>query len=616
MRNDGFMPESLVTSGVARVRMAVGLLQGMVLYFLYHAAKTNAWPASADLLFSPLLMVSLLAPVILISSLGHLDRKQAAIWLGAVVVVIGLLALHDVWRGGASQGWVWGRRGNGTHPHYPSARLIVFSIAGLYIAHALVLAGVADRRRIAGYPTYFEAAWKLLIQIKFSALFVGALWLVLWLGAALFMLVKLNFLRELLRQSWFVIPVTAFAFSCAMHITDVRPAIVRGIRALLLVLLSWILPITTLLVVGFLLSLPWTGLAPLWATRHATGVLLGAAAVLVVLVNAAFQNGEVASGVARIVRVCARVAALALLPLAAIAIYSLGLRVAEYGWTTDRIIAAACLLIASVYATGYAWAAARSSPWLGPVAQVNVANAFVILAVLLAMFSPIADPARLSVNNQIARLAAGKISVDKFDFDYLRFEGARYGMAALEQLKTRAQGSDAALIRQKAELSLKKKSRWQQEEPPLPRADLVANLAVWPKAAQLPPSFLQEDWKSNKFNWQLPKCLKHENQTCDAYLIDFSGDGKPELLAVGTQAHGGAVLLMEDKDGHWAIAGVLPNDFAGCEPLRQKLQAGSFQLLAPRIPDLDIAGQRIEINNGMTSNSVSCAGHKRERERK
>jgi hypothetical protein len=445
VQKEALMPESIVTSRVAIMRLAIGLMQGIVLYFLYHAAKTNAWPATEKYLFAPMLLLAELAPVILIFSVGHLERKQVGIWLFAVVAIIGLLGFHDAWRGSDPSNHWFPEVGH-AHVYFPSALLLVFSVAGFYIAHALVQAGVQDKRRIAAYPTYFEAAWKLLIQIKFSLLFVGVLWLVLTLGAALFMLVKIGFLKDLLQESWFAIPVTAFAFSCAIHITDVRPAIVRGIRTLLLVLLSWLLPIATLIVAGFLLSLPWTGLSALWATRHAASVLLGSAAVLIILINAAFQNGETASGVARLVRASARVAALSLLPLTAIAIYALSLRVNQYGWTTDRIISAACLLVSSCYALGYAWAACRRRGWLEPIASVNIATAFVVLAVLLGLFTPIADPARLSVNSQMARLAAGKIGADKFDFDYLKFEGARYGAAALKQLAARTQGADAAVV--------------------------------------------------------------------------------------------------------------------------------------------------------------------------
>ena len=226
-------------------------------------------------------------------------------------------------------------------------------MAGLFIVHTLVLASASDQKRIANYPTYFDCAWKLLVQMKFSVLFVGAVWIVLWLGASLFLLIRLNFFRDLLQESWFAIPVTVFAFACAVHLTDVRPVIVRGIRNLLLVLLSWILPVTLLIVGGFLVSLPFTGLAHLWATKHATALLLSSAAILVVLINTAFQNGTVEQDVAKILRVSARLACLLLVPLVGISAYALGLRVGEYGWTTDRIIAACCIVVASCYALGY-----------------------------------------------------------------------------------------------------------------------------------------------------------------------------------------------------------------------------------------------------------------------
>ena len=73
------------------------------------------------------------------------------------------------------------------------------------------------------------------------------------------------------------------AFTCAIHVTDVRAGIVRGARTLKLTLLSWLLPIMALIAVTFLATLLFTGLEPLWSTRRATPVLLAAAAALVFL---------------------------------------------------------------------------------------------------------------------------------------------------------------------------------------------------------------------------------------------------------------------------------------------------------------------------------------------
>jgi len=588
-------PPSLQTAHLAKLRLLVGLVQGFVLYFLSDAITTKTWPVTEPMIFAPWLLVFTFIPVLLISSLGHLPPKTLWRWMLAATLIIGSLGLYDIWRSiGAPVSW--GYDVNSAETSYPSSRLWAFGAGGFYIAHALVLAAATDRQRIANYPSYFDSAWKLLIQLHFSGLFVGAFWLVLWMGAALFKLIELDFFLNLLKETWFSIPITALAFACAMHLTDMRPAIVRDIRNLLLLVLSWILPITVLIVGGFLLSLPFTSLAHLWATKHATALLLSTAAVLIILINTAFQNGTVADKVARVLRLSARLACFLLLPLVAIALYALSLRVGDYGWTTDRIIAACCLLIASCYALGYAWAAVQRSGWLDAVAPVNIGTAFGILAVLLALFSPLLDPARISVAQQVARLESGLQTAEKFDFDYLKFQGKRYGLAALERLKTSDAGKDAALVREKATRTLEKKNPWEKIEIAPTAQELRAALKVWPSSKTIPDSFLAQDWGKSTDKRSIPDCLKNKTAICDVYPIDFNGDNKDELLIIDQGSSGRAVVSAQAPDAHWAIAAALPYDFATCSVFREKLQLGDYKLVAPRLKDLEIAGRRIKLN--------------------
>ncbi|SFM92726.1 DUF4153 domain-containing protein [Rugamonas rubra] len=594
--------DAMVSRQVMVARLLTGLLQGALLYPLYRAASNSFWPATQPYLFAPLLLLCLLLPVLLISSLGHMRTRRALQWVGALAVVLALLALHDVWRGAGHVGWGELSRGSGVRA--PSPLLFFFSAAFCYIAHSLALAAAQDGRRLASYASHFEAAWKLIIQLAFSTMFVSTLWTVLFLGSSLFMLVKLSFFKELLEQAWFNIPVTCFAFSCAIHLTDVRPAIVRGIRTLLLVLLSWLLPLAALMVTGFLCSLPFTGLEVLWQTRHATAVLLGTDVLLLVLINAAFQNGAAAGVVAPVLRVSARAAAVLLLPLTVIAVYALGLRVGDHGWSSDRIIAAACLLVAGCYAVGYAWAAYQSDSWLEPIAFVNVVTAFVILAVLLALFTPLADPARLAVNSQMARLDKGRVSARQFDYDYLRFEGARYGRAALEQLKLRSGGPDVELVRQSADEALKRTSRYGRDAPKL--LDLADNLHVWPAGTQLPAGFLATRWGDNGLSYMLPSCLNNAGKECDVFVRDMNGDGKPDVLVVGKEPQIGAALLGLGVDGKWTLLGSLPQDAAGCAPLRGKLLAGEFEVVAPRVHDLQVGGMRVEVTPRETPPLALC----------
>ncbi|KQV79960.1 hypothetical protein ASD15_17285 [Massilia sp. Root351] len=583
--------EATTTRSNGYLRLAAGLLQGCLLYLLHRANSGNAWPATDPLLFVPLLMASVLLPILLISSLGHIGGRKLALWMAVAAAVIVTLAWHDAWR----RSGVQHPAGAGREDRLPSALVTVFSAAFFFIAHSLVMAGVQEGRRLAGYATYFETAWKLFIQAAFSVLFVAALWAMLSLGSGLFMLVKLDFLKLLLREAWFNAPVLCFAFACAMHITDVRPAIVRGIRTLLLVLMSWLLPVTVLLLAGFLGSLPFTGLETLWKTGHATIVLLGAAGTLVVLINAAYQNGEVEATVARAVRWSARIGALMLLPLVAIAIHALSLRVGDYGWSADRLIAAACLLVAVCYALGYACAAVQRGSWLRTLSLTNVGAAWLVLAVLLALFTPIADPARISVDSQMARLERGAVKADKFDYEYLKFEGARYGRAALERLKA-ATGPDAAIRRAGAAAALRKQYRGQQgEKAALSSADIGANLAVWPKGASLPESFPSAAWAGQRSNGvDLPLCLYQQGVHCDAFVLDLTGDGQADVLLVGEAPHVGAALLAL-RDGKWELAGRLPYFLSGCGELVAKLKAGQVKTVPKPLPDLEVDGTRIPV---------------------
>ena len=598
--NPTVLLDPVVAPRIAVTRLLAGVLQGVLLYWLYSAAQGKTWPATQPSLLAPLMLIGLLLPVLLVSSLGHMSLRRIGAWMAGAALVLTALALHDVARG--AEHFIWGNYKPGAPLRVISIQLFGACVAGLYIAHALVLASAQDGRRLASYPTYFEIAWKLGIQLLFSLLFVAVLVLVLWLGGQLFLLIKLNFLNKLLGQPWFVIPVLCFAFSFAIHITDVRPSIVRGIRTLLLVLLSWLMPIAAVLVAGFLLTLPFIGFERLWATRHAASVLLGMAGLLVVLINAAFQNGEAGLGVARGIRFGTRLSCLLLPWLAGIAIYALTLRVMSHGWTAERLTAAACLLIASCHAIGYAWAASKYGDWLNWIANVNVGTAFISLLVLVALFSPLMDPARLSVASQMARLNSGKVGADQFDFDYLRFQGARYGQAALQELTTRNAGPDAAVIRARATAMLMREDRFDETGA---LSDVAINLTVRPAGATLPASFLQQDWSQAGPGWRLPACLKRAGQQCDAYLLDFDGDGRQEVLLISSDPRASSVLLAEKEDGGWYARGQVPSEILRCRPLRDKLQAGQFALVPPKMQELEVDGQRVPMSL-YNEQEVSC----------
>jgi hypothetical protein len=579
---------------VAPIRLLVGLLQGLVLYGFYRASTDHVWPATAPILYVALLVAAIVGPALLMLGIGNLPHRVTALWVVAASAIVAGLGAYDRWDTGTE--YVGGRAGQAL---YPSPSLCVAMLAGFFIAHALILAGSGERRRMASYRGYFEAAWKLGMQLGFSFLFINATGLVLLLGAEMFKLVKLNLFKDILAEPWFNIPMTALMFTAAIHLTDVRPGIVRGIRSLLLTMLAWILPVLTLIIAGFLAALMFTGLAPLWATRFASPLLLVAAALLVILINAAWQNGAALPGTALPIRVACRLACLLVLPLCLLACYALYVRVADYGWTHDRIMAGACQIVALCYGAGYFIATLRGNG-VANIAPVNIGTAFVVVAVLLSLSSPVANPQRLAVASQLARLDAGKVSAEKFDYAYLHAKGGRYGRDALAALEAR-NGPAAEVIRSRA-APARRGPLYPQAPPsaattgmtiaanidnlpapPLPvaatEAAIAADIIVWPIGATLPSSFTSKNIQESDTSPYLPACLKGRTK-CDAFLLDLVGNADPEIVLVGQVKSENAQVMGQNAAGAWIVVGTLPRGVAGCADLRAFILAGAVGAVA------------------------------------
>ncbi|RZJ87553.1 MAG: DUF4153 domain-containing protein, partial [Brevundimonas sp.] len=371
-------------------RLAVGLLQGLALWGLYSSARTTdygaprlVWPATIPELFGPLSMILVMVPVLLLAGAGRMRWRTLALWALGATAFLALLGWHGVAAQSISE---YGPR---SRPPFLPWPMPLFAGAALFIGHHLVLPADLERKWIAAFPTYFDTAWKAGVQLALSIGFTGAFWILLFLGAALFDVIGLKFLGQLIDKSWFSIPVTTLMFSVAVHLTDVRDGLIRGVRSVALMLLSWLLLLMTVLAAGFLAALPFTGLDGLWNTGSATALVLSAAAALIILINTAYQDGRTDNLPPVILRVAVRVAAVLLTPLVILAFWGLALRISQHGLTPDRIIALACAIIGAAYAAGYGFAALqpfwrKGADWMQPLERTKVSTAVLEVAVILA----------------------------------------------------------------------------------------------------------------------------------------------------------------------------------------------------------------------------------------
>jgi len=567
---------------VGLARLGIGLGWGLVMWWLYRAVSSGAtphWPATQPQVFGPLFLVCAYIPFLKLAGIGRLRWRTYGLWILAASIFVALIGWHDVAR----------KVVDDLSPPYLSWPMSVFIAAALFIGHHLVAPADAERRWIASFPAYFDTAWKAGVQLVLSLAFTGAFWLLLHLGAALFRIIGLKFLDSLIGQDWFFIPVTTVVFAVAVHLTDVRDGLIRGVRSVVLMLLSWLLLVMTVLVAGFLVAMPFTGFDGLWKTGSATALVLSAAGALIVLINTAYQDGRPDTLPPVVLRIAVRVASVLLTPLILIALWGLALRIGQHGLTPDRIIASACALVGVAYAAGYGFAAlipfARPVAWMKPLERTNVVAAVLQVVLIVALFSPLADPARISVTDQMARLERGKIAPDKFDYRFLRFDSGKAGQTALARL---AASADPAIAAQ-AKKAQAVKSRYDMREAQA-AALRTPVITAWPAGSTLPKGFIipvdVEDQRAN--------C--RASGDCVARAIDLNGDGKVEIVLANSYV---ATLYSQINDV-WVRQGLY--NITTCEGGGKRPDARDLiksDKLTPKPapwPDLHVEGQVLAVN--------------------
>lgn len=409
-------------------RLVLGLAAGVLLYAvgLMKAGQPALGIASEDDWRRFIVMsrtFAFFAPLPLLFGFGNLPLRRLALWsfaAAAMIALFGWLAPAPVWSGAPPVVTVW-----------------LFSLIVIYILHEFIQAAHDDARPIASYATYFDRAWRHGFQAVLALIFVGAFWVVVSIGANLFRLIGVEAVFDAVFSDEFGWIASATAFALGVHWTDADAGLTRGARQIGLAMLAWLSILMTLILTAFLAALPVTGLDALWDTKRATVLLLNAAATMIFLINAAFQAGEAPKST--LIRHAVRFSVAPLMATAVLAALGLYLRVDQYGLTPARVVATAELLIVGFYALGYLAAAISPGAWLHAVKPVNIAGALFVVLILIALMTPISDPARISVADQVARLDRGEVEPDNFDFGFLADpRSGRWGKSALEKLAARS----------------------------------------------------------------------------------------------------------------------------------------------------------------------------------
>ncbi|MCR0985066.1 hypothetical protein [Roseomonas populi] len=540
-------------------RLGIGLAQGVALRALsamVEGAVPHPWAAANPKGFGLLVLLAALLPLPVLLGLGHIRGRALAAWTLASAALILLLGGHDL-------------RQHGELSLTPASNALMLSLGGLlFIGQALMAAADAGRRWWPRYPDLFEAAWRTGMQLALALAFVLGFWLIYWIGSMLFSGIGIKALRDLGGRSGFVIPVTTALGAAGIHLADSGGRLTRGLRALLLALGAWLAPPAAGLAAAFLLSLPFTGLE-VFRGSEAASWLTAAAAGLVVLINAVHGDGgsRGEGSAALLLGLSARLSAVLLPVLVALAALVLARTVGSRGLTEMRVEGAAVLALLAAYAVAYAFAARR--PAMRAIEPANTTIALLAIPVLVALNTPLADPARLTAESQTGRLLRGEVAPDDFDFYRLGKAGHSGGRA----LAALARHPDPEIAR-RADAALPR-----PETPPPATledaAEAPLRLRALPDGTALPPGLAEAMMQVR------PECVEEE---CVARLVELEGQ---DTWLVGP-VYGGFRAMRAEGAG-WRLLAIFNAPLQCRDAARAGLRAGPPNA-APWLPALELGG--------------------------
>ena len=557
--------------------LLAAVIQGWALYGLHQSLVGQHWPSTHTPLLLALYAVAIFIPLTLQFLAQH--TQQRATWI--ILAGLSVLVAYFGWHTGAMSG-----RAARDLLQTDDWVQLAFALAVLWlIALPFIQARLTEGRWRARYPFFFATAWTNKLALAEAFAFTGLFWLLLFLWKSLFNLLGIGFFDALFEAPIFVYPVTAIVFGVALHLIGSVERLTSIVLEQVLSVLKWLALIAGLILALFTIAL----IAKLPGMFESGQRVIGAAwllwlvAVTVLLVNAAYRDGTVEQPYPRPIAVALRFVIPLVVIIALTAVLALYLRIQQHGFTVERVWACVVAAAAVFYSIGYALAAKRSSPWMGSIAQVNIAVAVFMLIVIALALTPVLSPHRIAANSQFALALAERPSESATygtPLHYLRYNSGVYGRRKLEAL---AAMDDRPALQRDA-TALLAQERWSARPPADPNVEArLAAMRVHPADSEIDPSLtaqIENDMRNPAIAWQ----YNTKRDPLIGVFIDLNDDETTEFVIL---ADHNAHAYERTADG-WRRAGHFLSPSLPSEGLIDILRAQGAITEAPRLRDFRI----------------------------
>lgn len=286
---------------------------------------------------------------------------------------------------------------------------------------------VEHPRDWADYRRLFELSWSMVCSWAVALFFCGLAWGVLMACHMLLSFVGITLLGDGLLEPPVAAVVSGALVGAGLALaSDSDGGYLSPI--LLLKLLRLLTPVLLVVMVVFIVALPWRTGEGLPLAALCVAAVLGAST----LVSSVVADEDTNASATPLLRASARLLGFVMPVLAGVALWAMGARVAQYGWTPSRVLATTAALVAAGYGLSYFWAACHPQHWMARVRRSNVGMALVLIVLAIIWLLRIGSPEAISAASQVARLEAGTLSADDFPDTEMRMYWGLPGQRAMD----------------------------------------------------------------------------------------------------------------------------------------------------------------------------------------
>lgn len=580
------------------------LIQGALLY-LSNDFSTQEWRLDHKTPLLYVLVLSLSLPLVFVLSVNTLRNKT--LWKALLAYAVIFIAM-TTWAN-------WndvGLRDYGTG----ILATFYFSLAAIiFVTLPWLQVRIEKPNSPVNYPDLHDAIWQNTITVVLTLLIAGLMWGILSLGAGLFKLIGIDFFYNLFfEHQIFIYLANSLVLAIGVLICRTNSKLIITVRKLLSLMVKGLLPLLSFFALIFIFSLPFTGintLAKQWSS--ATTLLTTMSLLLALLVNAVYLSADNAEQkpYPKIIRYIINGSLLALPIYAILSTYYLGLRIVQYGWTPERLWAAVVVGLSLCLSLAYATAVVRKNTiWLHSLGNINKKMMCLIAAILILCNSPIIDPYRISVNDQMQRYATGKTSPDNLDLIMLRFDAGRRGNDALQALRHDAKFISDPARKLNLEKILIQTNRWggyddddNKQKTAIftverARKNILLATGVTPPDSSWWASLSENNYQAERMS----DCYLLAN-SCVLTTLDLNADGKPEpILCSFSAPQAPFCQVYALSEGKWVVISrmdfdeYLAQNKSDSAKLKSLILNGQLKTKPKEWRDIQIQDKTIEMN--------------------